>query len=297
MDASADDETGVYRVCASEYDADDATFRGEWCPSRRSHAVREGVPYRRIECIAGGRGRGLKPGAFHLRGMCGRYALFSDPETLAERFGVAVEGYDPTYNAAPSQSLPVVADDDPERLRAFQWGFVPPWADDASTGPINARAETAREKPMFEGSVADRRCLVPCDGFYEWREEGGTKRPYFFRRADGDPFAMAGLWATYEPETTQTGLGDFAGGGDGGAIDREREPMHSFAILTTAAGGAVGEYHGRESVVLDAEEEAAWLDGSLALDGHENDVDYEVYPVSTAVNSPANDAPELVERV
>ncbi|WP_435097451.1 SOS response-associated peptidase [Halarchaeum sp. P4] len=225
--------------------------------------------------------------------MCGRYALFSDPETLADRFDVSVEAYTPTYNAAPSQSLPVVTNDDPDTLQPFQWGFVPSWADDADPGPINARAETADEKPMFADSLEARRCLVPCDGFYEWREEDGTNQPYYFARPDGEPFAMAGVWARYESETRQTGLSNFADD----HVEREADPVHSFAILTTEASGVVADYHHRESVILSRAEEDEWLAGDLALDEHENDVELAARPVSRAVNNPANDRPGLVERV
>ncbi|MBP2250784.1 putative SOS response-associated peptidase YedK [Halarchaeum solikamskense] len=227
--------------------------------------------------------------------MCGRYALFSDHETLARRFDVETSGYEPTYNAAPSQSLPVIADDDPGTLRAFQWGLVPPWADDASPGPINARVETVREKPTFAESLEERRCLVPCDGFYEWREEGGTKRPYYFHRPDGEPFAMAGIWAMYEPETTQTGLDAF---GAEGSPDRAADPVRSFAVLTRDATGTVADYHHRESVLLAPEEESRWLSAEYAgLLDRANDVDLVARPVSRAVNDPANDRPDLVETV
>lgn len=210
--------------------------------------------------------------------MCGRYAIFSDPGRLAERFGAAVDGGYETYNAAPSQSLPVLCDDD--RFRRLQWGFVPAWADDASPGPINARAETLAEKPMFADA---RRCIVPCDGFYEWRDG----QPYYFSRPDDRPFAMAGVWATYEPTTRQVGLGEF---GDDGPR-RDADPVHSFAIVTRAATGVVADYHHRESVVLDAPDE--WLAGG---DVSGENPDFDVRPVSTAVNDPANDRPALIER-
>ncbi|GAA0310617.1 SOS response-associated peptidase [Halarchaeum salinum] len=227
--------------------------------------------------------------------MCGRYALFSDPETIARRFDVAVGDYEPTYNAAPSQSLPVIADDDPSSVRAFQWGLVPSWADDASPGPINARTETASEKPMFAESLAERRCLVPCDGFYEWHEEDGTKRPYYFHRPDGEPFTMAGIWAAYDPETKQTGLDAF---GASDTPDREADPIRSFAILTRDATATVAEYHHRESVILSHEEESRWLaDDYQALLERENEVDLAARPVSRAVNDPANDRQTLVESV
>ena len=234
--------------------------------------------------------------------MCGRYTLTTSAADLEERFGATFEDPpDPRYNCAPGQSLPVVADDTPDRFRAFKWGLIPSWADDASVGNdlINARAETVDEKPSFADAFERRRCLVPADGFYEWVDgDGGTKQPYRVALEDDRPFAMAGLWDRWEPTHTQTGLGDF---GAGGEAAQESDAIESFTIVTTEPNDVVADLHHRMAVVLDPDEESTWLHGSPAeaaevLDPHPSE-GWRTYPVSTRVNSPANDAPDLIEPV
>jgi len=233
--------------------------------------------------------------------MCGRYTLMTPAAELESRFDAAFDDPpEPRYNCAPGQSLPVLPNDTPDRFRRFEWGLIPSWADDASVGNdlINARAETVDEKPSFGEAFERRRCLVPADGFYEWAREDGGKQPYRVRLADDRPFAMAGLWDRWEPTHTQTGLGDF-GAGDG--ADGDPDVVESFTIVTTEPNDVVADLHHRMAVVLDPDEEETWLHGDAAeaaalLDPHPGD-EWEAYPVSTRVNSPANDAPDLVERV
>ncbi|WP_122089541.1 SOS response-associated peptidase [Halalkalicoccus subterraneus] len=220
--------------------------------------------------------------------MCGRYALFTPPDELAERFSVPEPEFEPTYNAAPSQRLPIVPDDR-EEIRLARWGLTPEWADE-ERDLINARAETMAEKPSFED--ADR-CLVPANGFYEWVEEGGGKRPYYVSRTDDEPFAMAGLRTHWTPPTEQTGLDAFAEGGVDGSA--EPESIETFAVVTTEPEGVVKDLHHRMAVILEREHEREWLSGapfSLAAAD-----DLQAYPVSTAVNSPGNDSAELVREV
>lgn len=217
--------------------------------------------------------------------MCGRYALFTPPDELAERFSVPVPDIEPTYNAAPSQHLPIVPDD-AEEIRPARWGLTPEWADE-ERDVINARAETMAEKPSFKDA---RRCLVPADGFYEWVEEGSGKQPYYVSRADGEPFAMAGLRTRWTPPTKQTGLDSFAESGS--ASSEEPDSIETFAVVTTEPDGIVKDLHHRMAVILDREHEREWLSGdpfSLASTD-----DLRAYSVSTAVNSPGNDSPELV---
>ncbi|MCL7417509.1 MAG: SOS response-associated peptidase [Halalkalicoccus sp.] len=219
--------------------------------------------------------------------MCGRYALFTPPDELAERFSVPVPETSPTYNAAPSQHLPIVPDD-AEEIRLARWGLTPEWADE-ERDLINARAETIEEKPSFRDA---RRCLVPANGFYEWTEEGGGKRPYYVTRRDGEPFAMAGLRTRWDPPTKQTALDSFAGGETG---SEDSEAIETFAVVTTEPNEAVEKLHHRMAVILDREREREWLSGepfSLASASA-----LRAYPVSTAVNSPGNDSPELVREV
>lgn len=201
--------------------------------------------------------------------------------------------YEPTYNAAPGQRLPVVTGEDPDSLQQLQWGLVPSWWDDDAGGLINARAETVAEKPSFRDAYERRRCLVPADGFYEWVETGDGKRPYRVARPDDEPFAMAGLYERWTPETRQTGLSDF---GDAGGTDGDPEPLETFTVVTTEPSDVVADLHDRMAVVLDPGEEAAWLAGEeVPLDPYDGDL--RAYEVSTAVNDPANDDPSLVEPV
>jgi putative SOS response-associated peptidase YedK len=237
--------------------------------------------------------------------MCGRYSLFAPPETIEERFGATfAESFQPRYNAAPSQSLPVIADADRDAIVSKEWGFVPPWADDRSDfGFINARAETVDEKPTFREAFARQsrdgfrmgRCVVPADGFYEWVEEGSGKQPYRVALPEDRPFAMAGLWAEWQPPQTQTGLDAF---GSGGAGATDPETVETFTVVTTEPNETVAELHHRMAVILDDEEIDDWLTADTAtarelLDPYDGDM--RAYPVSTAVNDPSNDAPELIE--
>jgi len=234
--------------------------------------------------------------------MCGRYTLATPAAELEDRFGATFEDPpEPRYNCAPGQSLPVVAGDDPGRFREFKWGLIPSWADDAAVGNdlINARAETVDEKPSFSEAFERRRCLVPADGFYEWVREGEAKQPYRVAFDDDRPFAMAGLWDRWEPTHTQTGLGEFGGGAGGG--DHGSDVIESFTIVTTEPNDVVSDLHHRMAVVLDPDEESTWLHGDTAeaadlLEPYPGD-DWRSHPVSTRVNSPANDAPDLIEPV
>jgi putative SOS response-associated peptidase YedK len=227
--------------------------------------------------------------------MCGRYSLFATEETLESRFDATFEfEFEPRYNAAPGQSLPVVTDEAPDRVRRLKWGLVPRWADDATESYINARSETAARKPAFAEAYEQRRCLVPADGFYEWTETESGKRPYRVAFEDDRPFAMAGLYERWTPPTEQTGLGDFS---DGGVDSIGVEPLETFTVLTTEPNGVVEPLHHRMAVILDPEDETAWLDGGdVPFDPAPSD-EFHAYPVSTSVNDPANDGPDLVRPV
>lgn len=227
--------------------------------------------------------------------MCGRYTLFVDQEDLEERFGARfAEPFSPRYNAAPGQRLPVITSEEPETIQRFEWGLVPSWADDDAGGSINARAETVDEKPSFRESYERRRCLVPADGFYEWTETADGKRPYRVAFEDDRPFAMAGLYDRWIPETTQTDLGDF---GDASADEEGGDVLETFTVITTEPNDLVADLHDRMAVVLDPSDERRWLtddDPRDVLEPYPSD-ELRAYPVSTAVNSPANDDPSLVE--
>jgi putative SOS response-associated peptidase YedK len=170
----------------------------------------------------------------------------------------------------------------------LRWGLIPPWAKDPAMGSrmINARAETVSQKPAFRGAFRRRRCLVPADGFFEWKREGaegpskGLKTPYWIHLAGREPFVMAGLWEKWEPGDTV--------------------PLYTFTILTTEAVPTIREIHPRMPVILPEGVRDRWLDPSAApedilplLRPHGDDI--EAYPVSTLVNSPRNDLPECIE--
>lgn len=224
--------------------------------------------------------------------MCGRYSLFADRSDLEDRFDVTFDfEFEPRYNAAPGQDLPVVTDSDPDSVRRLEWGLVPSWADDASERHINARSETAADKPAFSEAYEHRRCLVLADGFYEWVETDTGKQPYRVAFEDDRPFAMAGLWERWTPKTHQTGLGDFGNG----TTNTTEKRVETFTILTTEPNETVEPLHHRMAVILDPDEEVAWLDGENVSFEPPSPEPFQSYPVTTAVNSPANDRPDLVQ--
>lgn len=253
--------------------------------------------------------------------MCGRYSLFLEQDTLEERFDAAFEGsFSPRYNLAPGQRLPVITDDAPETIRRLEWGLVPSWADDDANGLINARAETIDEKPSFREAYRGRgvarerrsetrdgrrgdepadgpkagRALVLANGFYEWVETEEGKRPYWVAYEDDRPFAMAGLWTQWEPETTQVGLDAFGGGVE---PDENGDVRETFAVVTTEPNDLVSNLHHRMAAILEPADERRWLteDDPRALLEPAPADGMCAYPVSTAVNSPATDDPSLVE--
>ncbi|MBX0323925.1 SOS response-associated peptidase [Halomicroarcula sp. F13] len=230
--------------------------------------------------------------------MCGRYSLFAPPADVEARFDASFDfAFEPRYNAAPSQSLPVVTNEDPDTIQRMEWGLIPSWADSRSDhGYINARAETLGQKRSFADAYESRRCLVPADGFYEWTRRNGGKQPYRVALPDDDVFAMAGLYERWEPPRRQTGLGEFGGGGDGG----EDDVIETFTVVTTDPNDAVRDLHHRMAVILDPNEEETWLTADTdtaadLLDPYDGPM--QTYPVSTAVNSPSNDRPELIEEL
>jgi len=216
--------------------------------------------------------------------MCGRYTLSTPAGRLAEEFQLdrTVE-IPPSYNVAPTQQVAAVLEDEGGRhLEMLRWGLVPSWADDPDIGArmINARSETAPEKPSFRRAFRGRRCLIVADGFYEWKREDGGKQPYYFRMQDGRPFAFAGLWESWDK-------------GDG--------TLRTCAILTTRANSVLEEIHDRMPVILPHDAYNAWLDpdadreelGELMIPYP--GADLETYPVSRFVNSPRNNDERCIE--
>ena len=225
--------------------------------------------------------------------MCGRYTLSVPLSNLVDTFDIEPPDfeYPPRFNIAPTQDAPVIAQDRAgRRIGVLRWGLIPPWAKDVALGSrlINARAETVSQKPAFRRAFRSRRCLVPADGFFEWKrveEDGvgkGIKVPYWIHRADRTPFLMAGLWERWEP-------------GEG-------SPVFSFTILTTEAAPAIREIHARMPVILPGEAHEAWLNADTPPEGllpllRPSSEDLQAHPVSTLVNSPRNDLPECIDPI
>ncbi|MHB8398359.1 MAG: SOS response-associated peptidase [Candidatus Limnocylindrales bacterium] len=219
--------------------------------------------------------------------MCGRFTQQRSEAELAELFVAEPLGDDPGghYNVAPTDDASVIVEKGDRRAVArYRWGLVPHWATDPSIGSrlINARAETVGSSNAFRESLARRRCIVPVDGFYEWRRAGGKRQPFLIFAPDGGPLALAGLWSGWrDPE---------AG-----------EVRRTFTIVTTAANEFMAHIHDRMPVVLPADAWAAWLDPALddpgeaqGILGQATAVDLAAHPVSTLVNNVRNDGPELL---
>lgn len=224
--------------------------------------------------------------------MCGRFVAITDPDGLA-RFLVVddrqAEELPPSYNVAPTQEVYAArVREDRRTLVTLRWGLVPHWADDPAVGSrhINARAETAADKPAFRDAFARRRCLIPANGFYEWRTgPGGVKVPHYITPADGGLLAFAGLWSVW------------------GGPDRD-VPLRTCTILTTAANDLVAPLHDRMPVVLGADAWDEWLDPDhpdphalrrLLVPAPADALT--LHAVSQEANSPRNDHPGLIEPV
>jgi putative SOS response-associated peptidase YedK len=204
---------------------------------------------------------------------------------VAEQFALLeIPDLQPRFNIAPSQPVPVVRMSPGRQLAFLRWGLVPAWADDPTIGNrlINARAETAAEKPAFRTAFRQRRCLVVADGFYEWRRDGRERQPYFFRMRDDRPLGFAGLWESRK-------------GPDDSLIE-------SCTILTTAANDLVRPIHDRMPVIIAAADYARWLDPATVrpeplmelLRPYATEA-MVAWPVSPWVNSPAHDDPRCIE--
>ncbi|HKJ09908.1 MAG TPA: SOS response-associated peptidase [Gammaproteobacteria bacterium] len=218
--------------------------------------------------------------------MCGRFTLATPAERIAEHFRLAaVPVLQPRYNIAPSQSIAAVRAAGPQReLVWLRWGLVPAWARDPKVGyrMINARAESLAERPAYRTAFRRRRCLVPADGFYEWKGTGRGKQPYHIRRRDGGPFAIAGLWEHWQSP-------------DG-------EVIESVTLVTTAANARLAPLHDRMPVLLAPATYGIWLDPELhdtrplaALLQPCPDDALVTRPVSRRVNDPREDDAGLIE--
>jgi putative SOS response-associated peptidase YedK len=216
--------------------------------------------------------------------MCGRFTLTTDIRTIAETFGVAptLEAA-PRYNIAPTQEVVSILRNGTAHLEWLQWGLIPSWAQDEAIGSkmINARAETLAEKPSFKRLLRTRRCLLPADGFYEWKKGAGGKIPMYITLKDGSPFAFAGLWDLWHsPDGRQ---------------------IRTCTIITTQPNDVVAPIHERMPVILTPDVRAMWLDSAiqdehalLPLLAPYPAADMTAREVSRRVNNPKSEGAELI---
>ncbi len=215
--------------------------------------------------------------------MCGRFAFYSPSEATAALFGVdGALAVEPRYNIAPTQFVAAIRNKN-EHNREFvmlRWGLVPPWAKDPAIGNrmINARAETVAEKPSYRAAFKHRRCIVLADGFYEWHREGDVKTPYFISLANGEPFALAGLWENWK--------------------DRESgESLQTTTLITTAANDFMQSLHHRMPVILQPETADVWLAGpnDFLQKSAVSTPALRAWPVNRRVNNARNQGEELID--
>lgn len=217
--------------------------------------------------------------------MCGRYTLTIDAESLAEHFHLTtIKAYYPRYNIAPGQKVPVIGlNNSGKRGLAFmRWGLIPRWAKEQSVGykMINARAETVEKKPAFKDSFFHRRCLIPADGFYEWKNANGKKIPYRFILPDKSVFTFAGIWSSW--------------------TSPEGNKVLTCCIITTSANEYIKDIHDRMPVILaDEEYQEAWLSSNRISELKSLLQPYSgniyAYQVSKQVNSPHKDNPDCIK--
>jgi putative SOS response-associated peptidase YedK len=211
------------------------------------------------------------------------------PKAIAKAFDVPeVPTIVPCFNISPNQPVAVIRFDPKEggrRLDYLTWGLVPSWADDPAIGDrmINARAETAAEKPAFRHPFRTQRCLVVADGFYEWKRQDGWKQPYFVQMKDDRPFAFAGLWDHWK---------------------KADEPIYSCTLLTTGANDLLAPIHDRMPVILSRDHYDLWLDPRIHDPKRLEPLlvpfpadEMEAYPVSRLVNDPTNDMPACTQPI
>lgn len=220
--------------------------------------------------------------------MCGRYALYGPKSRLQKQFGVESTDLEERYNIAPSQDAPIVCcgANGLRELFPARWGLLPSWVKEPGklAQPINAKVETAGDKPMFRHAFKRSRVLVPASGFYEWVPVAGYKQPYFIRPVGGEAlFGFGGLLEHWE-------------GAEGAVV--------TFAILTAAANELMRPIHDRMPVIIRPEDYAAWLDPGVTdanvareLAGRGSDVEIVAYTVGRAVGNPRVQGESLVVRV
>jgi putative SOS response-associated peptidase YedK len=211
--------------------------------------------------------------------MCGRFSIIADVKTLEQRFNaIAQQSFWPHYNAAPSQPLPIITSNQPGVIKTGRWGLQPSWLK-SKLGLINARVESVRERPAFRDALAQRRCLVLADGFFEWDY---NRQPFYFTLPNKQPFAFAGIW---EPTRDASG-----------------NTLRTFTIITTIANSIVTRAHNRMPVILEPNEESIWLDPNMLPEKelallNPYTLPMKSYRVSNLVNSVKNDTPDVIKPI
>jgi len=219
--------------------------------------------------------------------MCGRFTLGS-PQKIKARFKTSNKTplIDPSYNITPSQTIPVITRNSPNKITMMRWGFV--WSKDAKHGTINIRKETTKEKKYFERILTNQRCIIPSDGFYEWRtvnlEGKDEKYPFFIYLKGKKLFGFAGLYNKL--------------------IDAEGKPLYTFAILTCPPNTVVKKVHHRMPAILEEKDENSWLDPEnkdfeklYKLIKSYPSSQMKLHPVSKRVNNPSNDDSKLIQSI
>ena len=221
--------------------------------------------------------------------MCGRITQDLNLEKLFEIYrlspAAAALNLAPRYNGCPTQDFVVCRKAGGERrLAKLRWGLVPAWSKDLGMGArmINARAETVHEKPAFRTALRHRRCVVPVNGWFEWRREDGEKQPYFIRPAGGGVISLAGLWERWE---------------------KGSEPVETFTVLTTGASPALADVHHRQPAIVEPDDLDGWLEPATApvrlleIAGTSSPGPFEHWAVGREVNHARNDSPELLHPI
>lgn len=215
--------------------------------------------------------------------MCGRFAFYSPSEAAAALFGVTGSvAVEPRYNIAPTQYIAAIRDSEAgeRELVMMRWGLIPSWAKDPSIGNrmINARAETVAEKPSYRAAYSRRRCIVLADGFYEWSREGDVKTPYFISLANGQAFALAGLWEVWNDKESD-------------------DSIQSTTLVTTEANDFMRPLHHRMPMIMEADAANDWLSGdrNMLETAAENSPALRAWAVRRKVNNARNQGADLIE--
>ena len=211
--------------------------------------------------------------------MCGRYQLSSKPKDMRMHFNVGSPfTFKQSYNISPSSYCPIVRlNKEKNEVVSCYWGLIPSWAKDRKISPVNAKAETIREKPFFRGAYRHHRCIIPANGFYEWKGTKGNRQPFYFYPEGSDFFGFAGLWETWE---------------------RPDEVIESFTIITTEANAIMAPIHQRLPVILNHQDYGEWLhNGEYSLLKPFDAEGMHCHSVSKQVNNPVNDDTDLISRI